>query len=53
MFMKGHDKSEAKVLIILIAIFGLILTLLMIIIALVCWKESVKDREARENAQLS
>lgn len=50
MFMKGHDKSEAKILIILIAIFGMILTLIMIIIALVCWKESVKDREERENA---
>ena len=53
MFMKGHDKSEAKILLILIAIFGLILGLILIIIILVCWKESVKEREAKENAQLS
>lgn len=50
MFLKGHDKSEAKVYIVLIAIFGLILTLVLICIALLCWKESVKNKEEEENA---
>ena len=55
MFLKSHDgkSSDAKAYIILIAIFGLILTLVLIVIALMCWRESVKDKELAENEQLS
>ena len=45
MYNKGHDKSEAKIYILLIAIFGLILTITLICIALICWKETMKSKE--------
>ena len=45
MFLKGHDKSEAKIYIVLIAIFGLILTITLICIALICWKETMRNKE--------
>lgn len=47
--MKGHDKSEAKFYIMLIAIFGLILTMVLICIGVICWKENAKEKEILEN----